>query len=132
MSKVFSAPTTQFVTFDSVKKGQHEAGLEGAKFGDRPSFIIEVSQSNAESILKISHNLFIESLNYFPHDDSRHSSERGTVWSQSDCVHVPRRTTFKFRENVDLTSVSVWNCQFGTYFECAVNFIYQSFYMVEK
>ena len=59
MSKVFGAPTTQFVTFDSVKKGQHEAGLEGAIFGDRPSFMIEVSQSNAESILKIIHKLNI-------------------------------------------------------------------------
>ena len=77
MSKVFSAPTTQFVTFDSVKKGQHEAGLEGAKFGDRPSFIIEVSQSNAESILKISHNLFIESSKYFPHESVHCSAVLG-------------------------------------------------------
>ena len=128
---MFSAPTTQFVTFDSVKKGQHEAGLEGAKLGDRPSFIIEVSQSNAESILKVIHNVFIESSKYFTHDGARHSSKRSTIWSQSDYVHALRRT-FKFRENVDLMSVSVWNCQFGTYFEGAVNFIYQSFYMVEK
>ena len=109
---MFSAPTTQFVTFDSVKKGQHEAGLEGAKFGDRPSFIIEVSQSNAESILKVIHNLFLESSKYFTQDGARQSSKMSTVESIRLCSRAKEdfQVQRKCRLNVSFgLELSVWN-----------------------